>query len=143
MVCSAPVWGGEVVYKSSFSGGGVVCPDPSSCGPDWSYDEGDEKGQGESMSQRPPQRSGRGSEETDSILYDGREEVCQEPMEEELTVIPLAHKAKKRKHHYAKERVAVKDGTRYYDAEGYISQCWPNPSRCPTENVVAPAPSKE
>ena len=35
-----------------------------SCGPDWSYDEGDETGQGELMSQSPPQSSGRGSEET-------------------------------------------------------------------------------
>ena len=56
-------------------------------------------------------------------------------MEEELTV----KKRKRRKHRYARERVAVMDGTRYYDAEGYIPQYWPNPSRCPTENVVAHA----
>ena len=54
-----------------------------SCGPDWSYDEGDETGQGEPMSQSPPQSSGRGSEETDSILCDGREEeVCPAPPNE-------------------------------------------------------------
>ena len=49
------------------------------------------------------------------------------------------HKAKKRKkreHQYGGERIAVKDGTRYYDAEGYIPQYWPNPNSCPTENVV-------
>ena len=111
--------------KPSFSGEGVVCPDPSSCGPGQSYNEGDETGQGEPMSPRPPQSSRRGSEETDSILDDGREEVCQEPMEEEeLTTKPRANKAKKRKkrkkrkHHYGGERVALKDGTRYYGAEG-------------------------
>ena len=95
--------------------------------------------------QHPPQSSSRrGSEDTDSILDDGREVVCQEPMEEEeggLTTKPKADKAKKRKHHYVGERVGVKDGTRYYDAEGYIPQYWPNPSRSPTENVVASAHS--
>ena len=59
--------------------------------------------------------------------------------------MPRAHKAKKwkkRKHQYSGERVAVKDDTRYYDAEGYILQYWPNPNSCPTENVVAPAFNK-
>ena len=58
-------------------------------------------------------------------IDDGRDEVFQEPMEEEeggLTTEPKAHKAKKRKHHYGWERVTVKDGTRYYGAEGYIPQ---------------------
>ena len=91
VVSSASVCGGEVVYKSSFSGGGVVCPDPSSCGPDQSYDEGDETGQGEPMSQSPPQSSGRGSEETDSILCDEREEVC--------SATPYEKKRKKPKDH--------------------------------------------
>ena len=62
--------------------------------------------------------------------------------EEELTFMSREHKAKKRKHQYGEERIAVKDGTRYYDAEGYIPQYWPNHSRCPTENVLALAPSK-
>ena len=74
-----------MVYNSSYSGGGVVCPDPSSggeevylalpnrrkdqrcCGPDRSYNEGDETGQGEPTSQSPPRSSGRGSEETVSM----------------------------------------------------------------------------
>ena len=46
------------------------------------------------------QSSRRGSEETENILDDGREEVCQEPMEEEevgITTKPKAHKAKKRR----------------------------------------------
>ena len=65
-----------------------------------------------------------------------------EEEEGELTIMPRVHKAKKRKHHYGGERVAVKDGTRYYDAKGYIPQYWPNPSSCPTGNVVTPALSK-
>lgn len=32
----------------------------------------------------------------------------------------------------------MKDGTRYYDAEGYIPQYWPYPNRSPIENVVQP-----
>ena len=108
--------------KQSVSGGGVVCPNPSSCGPDQKYDEGDERGQGEPMSQCPPKCSRRGSEETDSNFDDEKEKVCHEPMEEEeveLTIKPRVHKdkkRKKRKHLYGGERVAVKDG------EGFIPQ---------------------
>ena len=75
--------------------------DPSSCGPDRSYDEGDETGQGEPMSQSPPQSSGRGSEETDSILCDGREvEVCPAP--------PNEKKSKKKSSHYSSKGINVR-----------------------------------
>ena len=43
-----------------------------SCGPDRSYDEGDETGKGELLSQRPPQSSGRGPRRQTAGLGRGR-----------------------------------------------------------------------
>ena len=74
-------------------------------------------------------RSGRGSEETVSLLCDGREEICQEQEEEELTVMSRAHKAKKRKQHYGVERIAV-------IAPGIMMQRGTYPSTGPTQTVV-------
>ena len=41
-----------------------------SCGPDWSYNEGEETGQGDPRIQSPTRSSGRGSEGTNSLFCD-------------------------------------------------------------------------
>ena len=70
-------------------------------GPDRSYDEGDETGQGEPLSQTPPKSSGRRSEETDSILCDGREEeVCPAP--------PNENKRKSKTSHFSSKGTQVR-----------------------------------
>ena len=80
-----------------------------------------------------------GHKEAQDVEINASEEAGeQEPIEEEeeeLTVMYGAHKAKKRKkrkkrkHQYGGERIAMKDGTRYYDVEGY-------PSTGPTQTDV-------
>ena len=118
-LCQAPTTWEERLSKTPLRGGEVVCTVPSCegervcsaptirgkrkrcCGPDWSYNEGDETGQVEPMSQSPPQSSGRWSERTDSILCDGREEeVCPAP--------PNEKKRKRKSSHYSSKVTNVR-----------------------------------
>ena len=78
MLCDAPP------AASDLDQGGKM-DQQMSCGPDRSYNEGDETGQGEPMSQSPPQSSGRGSEGTNNMVCDAPPATSSLEMDEQMS----------------------------------------------------------